>query len=631
MTNTNGIIKYGEGAMELIQHFSHPHPLLLSLDGSVLDHDHRYDLCGLCKESELPHQLKHPLHPKHDPLTLINPVETTKSIEDQSCNSCGRFEWWYPSAYTCSGCTFNLCIKCASLSLTTKVDIHDHPLTLMQKSTQFICDHCEKEGKGMFYFCAACSFMVHPECTLSPLVVRPPIIKADIHDEDHPLTLVQRFLISLTCNACGNDIKGRFYFCDKCSFVVHLECASLPSVVKVIRHDHPLNLIYSLPAINPLSLHSVCQLCVKMVDIDYGVYYCSTCDFVAHLHCATSKEEKDETFMQNSKDEESIESSTSMLEHGIDESTDMFPYVVKKFKPGVDGIEIAAEIKHFSHEHDLKLTAKFGINEKCDACTRYIFTPYYACAQCRFFLHKHCAELSRRMRHPLHRHPLMLLPRATYDSDGSFGCDACRRHPCNGFTYNCEECLFNLDVQCSLLPYNKFTHDSHEHGLIFSRLPKGRKCNNCDSDEEIHFCCADNCGFALDFKCLTMPHTMWYEQHEHPFTLCYAPEDDSGEYYCDICEKERDPRCWFYYCTDCIYPAHPECILGRFPNIKFGKTHTIDNHQHPLAFVHKTSGHGREFCKVCVGRMYLDVVYECAKCNFIVHKWCLDEIGTSKG
>ncbi|XP_041020070.1 uncharacterized protein LOC121261667 [Juglans microcarpa x Juglans regia] len=203
---------------------------------------------------------------------------------------------------------------------------------------------------------------------------------------------------------------------------------------------------------------------------------------------------------------------------------------------------------------------------------RYIFTPYYACAQCRFFLHhKPCAELRRRMRHPLHEHSLMLLPRSTYAS-GSFGCDACDRS-CNGFTYNCKECKFDLDVQCSLLPYNKFTHDSHEHGLILSRSQEvDRKCNNCDSDKGIKFCCADNCGFALDFKCLTLPHTVWYEQHEHPFTLCYAPEDDSNEYYCDICEEEQDPRCWFYYCADCIYPAHPECILEEFPNKKFGKT-----------------------------------------------------------
>ena len=76
------------------------------------------------------------------------------------------------------------------------------------------------------------------------------------------------------------------------------------------------------------------------------------------------------------------------------------------------------------------------------------------------------------------------------------------------------------------------------------------------------------CEFVLDFKCATLPQTAWYYQHEHPFTLCYNLEDDSDEYYCDICEEERDPKQCFYYCEDCNYPAHFKCILGEDPNYK---------------------------------------------------------------
>ncbi|KAG6702130.1 hypothetical protein I3842_07G018900 [Carya illinoinensis] len=620
--------------MDQLQHFSHPHPLLLSLD------EYRR-FCALCRErvssrtpcykcnedgckyfymhiscAELPYQLHHPGHPKHDPLTLMK-----TNLGDQ-CDNCrtrqtNLFHQHRSYMYTCSLCKFHLCIQCASFSLTTKVGIHDHPLTLIQKLFQFTCDQCEKEGNGMFYFCVSCSFMVHPECTLLPLVVQPPSIKAEFHD--HSMTLARK-LISFTCDACGKKGRGMFYFCDVCSFVTHLDCASLPLVVKVIRHEHPLKLISQLPAISPFNFRR-CNLCFRMVNIDYMVYDCSSCDYAAHIHCATSKEERDETFV------------TSMLEHEelrIDESTDILTYNVKRFEPGVDGIKIAAEIKHFSHEHDLKLIDKLGINEKCDACTRYIFTPYYACAQCRFFLHKSCVELKPRIRHVLHEHSLLLLPWTTHDS-GCFGCDACGRD-CNGFTYNCEECKFNLDVQCISLQY-KFTHGSHEHQLIFSRSQDDRKCNNCDSKKILFWC--ENGEFALDYKCLTLPHSVWYEQHEHPFTLCYAPKDDSGEYYCDICEKERDPWCWFYYCADCLYPAHLECILGEFPNIKFGKTRTIDNHQHPLALaiVSKTSDDGRHLCEVCGYSFTLEagLAYECAECKFNVHRRCLYKIGTSKG
>ena len=35
-----------------------------------------------------------------------------------------------------------------------------------------------------------------------------------------------------------------------------------------------------------------------------------------------------------------------------------------------DGTKIAIEIKHFSHEHDLKLIDEVLNNQKCDGCIR---------------------------------------------------------------------------------------------------------------------------------------------------------------------------------------------------------------------------------------------------------------------
>lgn len=43
---------------------------------------------------------------------------------------------------------------------------------------------------------------------------------------------------------------------------------------------------------------------------------------------------------------------------------------------------------------------------------------------------------------------------------------------CNGFTYNCEKCWFDLDVQCSLISDN-LTHDGHEHLLLLSNASDG--------------------------------------------------------------------------------------------------------------------------------------------------------------
>ena len=130
----------------------------------------------------------------------------------------------------------------------------------------------------------------------------------------------------------------------------------------------------------------------------------------------------------------------------LSESVDS-TYKVKKYNKREGGIQIAAEIKHFSHEHDLMLTEKLLNNQKCDRCVRVILPPFYSCVKCSFFLHEFCANLPKKKRHPLHQHPLSLLP---MKPSKDFRCYACHRR-CNGFTYWCETCRFRLDVQCSMI------------------------------------------------------------------------------------------------------------------------------------------------------------------------------------
>jgi hypothetical protein len=138
--------------------------------------------------------------------------------------------------------------------------------------------------------------------------------------------------VSFTCDACGKQGNGMFYVCVVCPF---------PLIVKHTRHTHPLNLMT-----NPLHKNVVC---VKNVDTDYMVYYCSTCDFITHLHCAANKEPWGETFVRGCH-EESIDSIST--------------YVVLKSILGEP-----VKIKHFYHEHDLKfIDEQFEDREKCDAC-----------------------------------------------------------------------------------------------------------------------------------------------------------------------------------------------------------------------------------------------------------------------
>ncbi|KAF3972456.1 hypothetical protein CMV_004052 [Castanea mollissima] len=404
----------------------------------------------------------------------------------------------------------------------------------------------------------------------------------------HPLTSVWKW-ITFTCDLCGKTDKGMPYLCNPCGFWIHGRCSLFPRKVKVVHHKHLLHLIHS-----SLEFHQsdsrFCQICVQEVDTCYGLYYCSRCDFVAHLNCAM--ENKENINLQEFKDEDEV----SELDESVDST-----YKVKKYNMREGGIQIAAEIKHFSHEHDLMVTEQLLKNQKCDGCVRAIVPPFYSCVKCSFFLHESCANLPKKKQHPLHQHPLSLLP---MKPSKDFRCYACHRK-CNGFTYSCETCRFRLDVQCSMIS-EILTHPGHDHTLILSGVESSQNCSCCDSRTYPIFRCT-TCAFALDFRCATLPHSIRYKQHEHPFALSYRAEDNSSEYYCDICEEKRDSKYWFYCSEDCSYLAHPKCIIGKYPNYKFGGTYTFDCHSHPLTFIEETKDRPR-----------------CNKCNDTCEKECLD-------
>ncbi|KAF3945586.1 hypothetical protein CMV_028054 [Castanea mollissima] len=362
-----------------------------------------------------------------------------------------------------------------------------HPLILFHEEIDHLepegeksnCEVCKEMRWEYCYFCYRCNFKLHIKCgSLAPTTEA-----TKVHHHHHPLTPYWK-LMTFTCDLCGKEDKGMPYVCTSCGFGIHTRCTNFPGRLKVVRHNHPLNLIHSLELHQSNS--QLCQLCFLKVDTNYGLYYCSRCDFVAHLDCAMSWRNMEDINLLELKEEESAESK-AMLENvdsKLDQSVDSEICKVIKTTVGEDGTETATEIKHFSHEHDLKLTDEVPNNKICDGLTS-----------------------------------------------------------------------------------NTLTHACHEHPLYLSITNYEQKCSICDSENYRVFRCT-TCEFVLDFKCATLPQTAWNNQHEHPFTLCYAPEDNSNEYYCDICEEERDPKQWFYYCADCSFPTHSKCIIGDYPNIK---------------------------------------------------------------
>ncbi|KAL0004531.1 hypothetical protein SO802_012092 [Lithocarpus litseifolius] len=321
--------------------------------------------------------------------------------------------------------------SCAELTLGLHHPSHpNHPLILFcmytyndEEYDKFSkCDVCGEKSNEYSYCCYRCNFNIHIRCSSLSLT-----IQTEVHD--HQLTRIWK-LMKFTCDFCGKE--GNLpYCCVQCDFAIHSHCAACPRRLKVFRDNHPLHLTPSLQVHQSNS--PICLLCVE----------------------------------KELKEEQSTDSKTE--DPGLHQSFDSEICKVIKTTVGEDGIEIAIEIKHDSHEHNLKLTDEIPNNTKCNGA---------------------CAQL------------------------------------CNGLKYNCQTCNIDFNVQCISLS-NTLTHACHEHRLYLSITNSVQKCSICSSGKYRVFRCA-TCDFVLDFKCATLPLTTWYNQHEHPFTLCYTPEDNSA-------------------------------------------------------------------------------------------------------
>lgn len=97
--------------------------------------------------------------------------------------------------------------------------------------------------------------------------------------------------------------------------------------------------------------------------------------------------------------------------------------------------------------------------------------------------------------------------------------------------------------------------------------------------------------------------------------MTFVEEEESDEYYCDVCEEEREPWLWSYSCRICCFEAHLGCVLGEFPFVK-SKIH--EAHKHPLSMVMK----GKEQkinCGSCNEWCGENLAFQCGTCKFNIH------------
>ncbi|TYH82144.1 hypothetical protein ES332_D02G037600v1 [Gossypium tomentosum] len=624
-----------------------------------------------CAELELAPKIQHPFHPKH-PLTLL--PKSPYSWATTWCDLCDKPFWGF--SYNCFDCKLYLHINCALLQSSIAANfpnsLHPHPLFFIQNHNNEVethCSGCQKPMSGPIYRCLDCTsprrFNLHKECAELPLEVNHP------YDRKHPLTLLPQppthpqkcscslciiqwkgfvyscslcnfdlsladFLfppptitvashehpwmlisrkMSFVCDFCGTNGDHSPYFCATCHLLVHKNCISLPRHIMITRHRHTISLSYSLRQ-NQLE-DWMCKICYEEVDIRYGNYRCpaSRCRYIAHVRCVTDKAIWDGTIMPEGYDERS--------EEVVDEPWNLITDVVEQIRIGE--LMVASEIKHSYHDHNLRLTFSGKTKDddsQCDGCTRPISTPFYSCEQCKFFLHKDCAELPKEMPHPFHKHLLTLL-----NSRNDYGyswCRACRRLY-QGFSYRCYEgdCSFQIDIQCMLLS-DTLKHPSHEHSLFLVHN-EGTSCSACFKglySWDVAYRCLRRCDFSLDVGCATLPLTAWYKYDRHPLTLTYSNDSEPSQLYCDLCEKEREPNRWFYYCADCDNSLHLNCAIGDLSYMKLGNKLKVYRHKHPFTVVKNIWNCPP--CKGC-GEVCNGQALECkeSECNFTVHLNCL--------
>ncbi|KAK5770083.1 uncharacterized protein LOC108462355 [Gossypium arboreum] len=516
------------------------------------------------------------------------------------------FGCWEPLAiytYFSLDCGFNLHKKCAELPLKMDRLCHrKHPLVLQFNCERRACKVCQlTQRRGFVYGCSPCELAIHIDCA-SPL----PVIEHKSHQ--HPFTLFWR-QIPFICDACGTDGHHVAYICGTCSIMIHKKCISLPRIIQHAFHVHRVFHTYFIRKEYFESLN--CLWCHEVVDTELGSYFCADCNVIFHVNCALKEKDLYCIVSQENEDDKSLDIPVNSI--------------TKVLETNDDGE--ATVIEHCKHKHYLMLSDNIREHgdKCCDGCFLFISPKFYHCSRCDFFLHKSCAELPKMKLFSKHNicgeteffsgsKPFILT------SDCMFSCELCE-YLSNGFSYKCNECGSQICLRClDLFLQDAVKIPGHKHPLLFY-YDYEEQCCACGRDIIRAFCCKD-CNFHICNLCVIRPTRVRHKCDEHLLILTYDKINDYAKYhYCDICEKERDPKLWFYHCKTCDTSAHVDCVLGKYSFIRLGSTYNEGNHQHPLTFVKKI--HYYPECVEC-DKPCEDLSLQCAepRCNYIAHWKC---------
>ncbi|KAM7530218.1 hypothetical protein LguiB_033628 [Lonicera macranthoides] len=309
-------------------------------------------------------------------------------------------------------------------------------------------------------------------------------------------------------------------------------------------------------------------------------------------------------------------------------------------------------MKHFSHEHPLKLIEKarrdVGDEEEeilCDGCRESVIlgsAAAYGCNECKYILHKKCAELTKEINHPMHlEHPLTLHSRPPYESSECI-CNICRIQDWKWFTYHCSICEFDVHLSCALLVEDVIIHEGHHHPLTFvPRYFAHLKCATLEKkplmlrSSEDYFD-SDLMNFPLPDKSIDLISRLVKSttlevvndvvrdqlidfSHDHPLILVEVQSNDAEiminkEVQCHGCVQPVSVP--FYTCRDCNFFLHKCC--AELPEKIF---------RHPLHPQHPLSLYSTKYlftyweCDLCK-KYFSGFYFFCQTCNFRLDVQC---------
>ncbi|KAL2933363.1 Histone-lysine N-methyltransferase trithorax [Bienertia sinuspersici] len=193
-----------------------------------------------------------------DHFTHPHPLMYTETdYKSYQCNVCNRTG--KGMRYHCAQCNYDLHKVCAQepiIWLLHKMPPEDikkfgilhnktintfahpqHSVIAVYKQKVFTCDHCKNKGDGLRYYCDACNVMLHQVC-----VEHPTRLTSHLHPyHELELKLRPHFKCCVQCGTKGSHKNNRMYTCKDCDFYLHPQCSQLPLYLLHLLHPpHPL-------------------------------------------------------------------------------------------------------------------------------------------------------------------------------------------------------------------------------------------------------------------------------------------------------------------------------------------------------------------------------------------------------